>query len=280
MVPLVRDKGDEAVRDRRAFTLIELLVVISIIVLLMALLLPALRRAKGHAQAVVCQGRLRQGGVGLMTYLMSDEGRAPGEAIVVDKGIQSTNPLRFFVAYPPYKESPELAVCPSATEPPSEPTAPNMSVIGGPFAAWVVAGVTASHGQNLHALGANKVNEDLPGERARMISWSWQTWRLKSIANVPVIGDSMTIWSGLDPGVEPPPYNGSLLEPCSNAWCMNRHAGGVNCLFATGSVRKVGLKELWTLKWHPEFDTAGPWTKAGGVRPEDWPEWMRDFKDY
>ena len=46
------------------------------------------------------------------------------------------------------------------------------------------------------------------------------------------------------------------------------------------SVRKVGVKELWTLKWDKDFDTAGPWTKAGGVKPEDWPQWMRRFKDY
>jgi hypothetical protein len=46
------------------------------------------------------------------------------------------------------------------------------------------------------------------------------------------------------------------------------------------SVRKVGLKELWTLKWYRQFDIANPWTRAGGVKPEDWPEWMRNFKDY
>jgi hypothetical protein len=46
------------------------------------------------------------------------------------------------------------------------------------------------------------------------------------------------------------------------------------------SVRKVGLKELWTLKWQKEFNTHNHWTKAGGVQPEDWPEWMRNFKDY
>jgi hypothetical protein len=45
-------------------------------------------------------------------------------------------------------------------------------------------------------------------------------------------------------------------------------------------VRKTGLKELWTLKWHLQFDTANAWTKAGGAQPEDWPEWMRSFKDY
>jgi prepilin-type processing-associated H-X9-DG protein len=62
--------------------------------------------------------------------------------------------------------------------------------------------------------------------------------------------------------------------------CINRHNGTVNCLFADGSVRKVGLKELWTLQWHRTFNTQGPWTQAGGVTPEDWPEWMRDFREY
>jgi hypothetical protein len=46
------------------------------------------------------------------------------------------------------------------------------------------------------------------------------------------------------------------------------------------SARRVGLKELWTLKWHRRFNTAGRWTKAGGVRPSDWPQWIRRFPDY
>ncbi len=62
--------------------------------------------------------------------------------------------------------------------------------------------------------------------------------------------------------------------------CINRHEGAINILFMDWSVRKVGLKGLWLHKWDPEFDTAGPWTKAGGVAPEDWPAWMRRFKDY
>jgi prepilin-type processing-associated H-X9-DG protein len=62
--------------------------------------------------------------------------------------------------------------------------------------------------------------------------------------------------------------------------CINRHGGHINGLFLDWSVRKVVLKELWTLKWNMQFDTANRWTRAGGVQPEDWPEWMRRFKDY
>jgi prepilin-type processing-associated H-X9-DG protein len=62
--------------------------------------------------------------------------------------------------------------------------------------------------------------------------------------------------------------------------CLNRHSGAVNSAFLDWSVRKVGLKELWTLKWHKNFDTRGPWTKAGGVQPDNWPEWMQGMKDY
>lgn len=76
--------------------------------------------------------------------------------------------------------------------------------------------------------------------------------------------------------IEDAAWGSSNMARC----CINRHDGAVNCLFVDGSVRKVGLKELWTLKWHRLFDTTGPWTRAGGVLSEDWPEWMRPFKDY
>jgi len=46
------------------------------------------------------------------------------------------------------------------------------------------------------------------------------------------------------------------------------------------SAGRIGLKELWTLKWNMQFNTANEWTKAGCVQPEDWPEWMRNLKDY
>jgi len=71
-------------------------------------------------------------------------------------------------------------------------------------------------------------------------------------------------------------WAGSHMARCS----IDRHNGAVNSLFLDGSARKVGLKELWTLKWYRSFNITGPWTMAGGAIPADWPEWMRGFKDY
>ena len=55
-------------QGRRGFTLIELLVVIMIIVVLIGLLLPALRRSRESARAVVCLSNQRQIGTALMAY--------------------------------------------------------------------------------------------------------------------------------------------------------------------------------------------------------------------
>ena len=62
--------------------------------------------------------------------------------------------------------------------------------------------------------------------------------------------------------------------------CVDRRKGHIISLFMDCSVRKTGLKELWSLNWYRGFNTTGPWTRAGNVQPEDWPDWMRHFKGY
>ena len=59
------------------FTLIELFVVISIIALLIAILLPALQKARNQGRAVVCQANLNQWGSILALYTEGNEGRLP-----------------------------------------------------------------------------------------------------------------------------------------------------------------------------------------------------------
>jgi len=106
------------------------------------------------------------------------------------------------------------------------------------------------------------------------------TFSVRGSANIPVFLDA-TFFENMPRSTSSPP-DWERHDKGFGMWpyCVNRHNGYSNGLFMDWSVRRIGLKELWTLKWNREFNTADKWTRAGGVRPEDWPEWMRRFKDY
>ncbi len=270
----------------KAFTLIELLVVISVIVLLMALLLPALSRAKKPAQAVVCQARLRQ--LGQLAAIGAHEDR-PRKRTLPDGGKTWSDALEVWHLLTD-PEHPELPVCPSATRLLPEASPWVRGVWGDTFHAFLL--YTGRQGGSKASYGCNawtNIYGDWGGSKRRR----WHRRDKRGPSNIPVLFDCAT------PSVLPyhscpprelehilfvggvfsdiiPDENVTTMSPV----CINRHNGGVNMLFMDWSVRKVGLKELWTLKWHKDFDRSGPWTKAGGVLPEDWPEWMRQFKDY
>jgi prepilin-type N-terminal cleavage/methylation domain-containing protein/prepilin-type processing-associated H-X9-DG protein len=65
---------------RRAFTLIELLVVISIIAVLAAMLLPAIKMVRDSAQTATCGNNLRQLALAVESYGMNNEGFLPPSA--------------------------------------------------------------------------------------------------------------------------------------------------------------------------------------------------------
>jgi len=80
-VHLISFCGLERVMKRanslRAFTLVELLVVIGIISLLIAILLPALGRAREQANLIACQSNLRSAGQLLQIYVSDNGGYGP-----------------------------------------------------------------------------------------------------------------------------------------------------------------------------------------------------------
>src|SRR5438552_1515597 len=62
---------------RRGFTLIEILVVVAIIALLIAILLPSLKRARDQAKALVCLTNEKQLGTAFEYYYMDSKKYVP-----------------------------------------------------------------------------------------------------------------------------------------------------------------------------------------------------------
>jgi len=281
-----------------AFTLIELLVVISIVTLLMAILLPALQKVKKQAGAVLCRVNLNQWGTIMFMYTEDYQGRLPADWIPTvwflrGSYLQDGDPNR----PPVYHKfnTKGIACCPMAIRVRSsggsgsaggsssrDNTSWNIRwTMGSTFEAWEITSPSptfrGSYGLNRDLFDTFHFTTGLP-VRARFRFRGKDTYSIKGKDNVPVLLDCSN-WSGehdMFPP-EPPAFESmTMWQP----FCINRHNGYVNGLFLDWSARKVGLKELWTLKWNDEYDTANIWTRAGGVQPDDWPEWMRNFKDY
>lgn len=106
----------------RAFTLIELLVVIAIIALLMAIIMPALQKAKEGARDVKCRSNMRSIGLGLTMFLQENDFRpfnndkTNGFYWYDTAGkIRPTTDTEAYwgVAYVSYLKDPEVFGCPS-----------------------------------------------------------------------------------------------------------------------------------------------------------------------
>jgi prepilin-type processing-associated H-X9-DG protein/prepilin-type N-terminal cleavage/methylation domain-containing protein len=83
------------------FTLVELLVVIAIIVLLAALLLPALARSVAGGRSAQCQSNLRQWNVALAIYLVENNDTIPRRGQGVQPLDELDRPADWFNCLPP-----------------------------------------------------------------------------------------------------------------------------------------------------------------------------------
>ena len=271
-------------RQQVGFTLIELLVVIAIIALLMAILVPVLNKARSQARSVVCQSNLHQWALFFNAYTDDNDGKwfyHHTEDHLVANYWDSfrVNETWCSIMYPYWKDCNEILLCPEA----SNHKAPDDTdkTHGFTFSAWLYycsppgRKILGSYGLNTYIYHRGRDRRSRHGTRRE---W-WGTPHVKKAARIPVLSDATSLHSGLRVRQHPPLYEDVM--PLGYYSCfIDRHNGGINMLFMDWSVRKVDIKELYTLKWHRFFDTANEWTKAGGVRREDWPQWMKPYPDY
>ncbi len=275
--------------NKRAFTLVELLVVIAIIALLMSILMPALARVRNQAKVVLCQSNLKQWGAVSSMYAGDNDsffcdltGRpATGEWWVGGWGGWWMNPLR------PYYKDPDLKLCPSAIKPYSE---------GGqqPFAAWMVdpifydywkvtGPVIGSYGPNgwmANATEADKQRSEWWGGFGfGFLDSFWRSFNVRYAAQIPLFLDCAAVDGWPHYTDDPPEYEGEAEEAMVNEmkrFCIPRHNETINGVFVDCSVRPIGLRELWKLKWNRKctgsLDMPTAWDSPG--------HWMYGMKEY
>ncbi|MEN6336138.1 MAG: hypothetical protein ABFE01_17935, partial [Phycisphaerales bacterium] len=254
-------------------------------------------------RAVACQANLRQWGVLLAVYVNENGGRLPAPPPEDADSLHKDWMGWFSGGWAwgagwepdPYDKAKDIRCCPMATKP-VNPAGVWGQGQGGTFLAWGrfwPEGQESTPVPGWSPYGSYGVNHCVSHHwyypNGEMRTRAWPTADVSGAAGIPVYVDNTSPWIAAwqwdMPPVEPEPPASDAIPIGSDSTahmspCIDRHDGGINAVFLDWSARKVGLKELWTLKWNRKFSTAGKWTKAGGVQPEDWPQWMRGFKDY
>jgi prepilin-type N-terminal cleavage/methylation domain-containing protein len=275
----------------KGFTLIELLVVIAIIALLMGILMPALQRVRQQARSVACLSKLKQWALYFAMYAEDNSGRFMAGSTAQPTANRWVSALGDY-----YKWDDEFTCCPNATKPwvdeygVSEGAEGHVSGAGVTMA-WGYMGMSGSRShwpkQMKGSYGINGwVVDPQPGREPHpelgTPDYFWRGPNVAGAAHVPLFLDAQRYNGWALSKNRAPTYSGEEWNDDAQMgrYCLNRHGGFLGCLFLDLAARKVGLKELWTFKWHKGYNQAGPWTKAGGAIGSDWPDWMRNFKDY
>ena len=191
----------------------------------------------------------------------------------------------------PYYNDPAIRFCKKAEKPYSE---------GGklPFAAWdpsLHSGYPGFFGNLVDSsgnieYGSYTLNWWVNDSAISPITWPvkdrWRTGSHKNSSNIPVMSDGGWMYARAttnDPAPTNVEYEAIMSQPdyFSNwaplankeMWRIvhNRHYGGLNVLFMDASVKKVKMKELWTLKWNKSSNM----TRYNAYESTNsWPTWM------
>ena len=254
------------VKHKVAFTKKDIVVLLACMVFVLASLGAVGATGRGRAKEAVCVTHLMNLGRIWQLFVNDNHSHFPsrGGGDVWGEVTMGAWPYVLW-QYDP-RVSPNLMLCPAAVK----------TVISGgvyPFAAWYMVddGVTVCGSYTANYWLAYQGEDDTK---------FWGTTNTRYASSVPVLADGSWKDTEPEPTDEPWATREQMVawgwEPNRNEMkrvCIDRHGPAVNMVFLDFSVRRVGLKELWLLKWHRE------WPEGREHLPV-WPEWMENFKDY
>jgi len=169
-----------------------------------------------------------------------------------------------------YYRDEKLLCCPAANKPPftEHGERERSDTVFSAWGLWIYYRTESIYG----SYGINSWLFNRGGEVER-----WKTVVARKAERIPMLLDCF--WcEGYPKHYNEPPISrtfGSFgdSENHMKRFCVDRHDENTNGLFMDLSVRNVGIKELWELDWHRDWN-------RGNAPPPVWPEWMRGFKEY
>ena len=272
----------KAAHKQKGFMLLELLVVVSVIALLLSILMPAMRRTRKRTNTVTCRSNLMQWGHFFSMYTSDNNGFFSSGCIAKGNGERNTvwyDDHGWVVTLRPYYGNRKILHCPDAVDPVAVRRAAG-SFFCDMSSAWELRSrnntlVSGSYGINSWVYNRNDAVNTAGGEQYR---WKKLEVEVRGADRIPLLLDCCWLEGYPQQQNCPPEYCRDLAGEADQMkrFCVPRHNTRAQGLFFDLSVDNIGLKALWELKWHRNYNVYA----RAPAEFSDPAHWMYGLRDY